>query len=100
MLPHVMAQNIPILFAEFKHKANRYAASVATLFNFCDTTPSTYICPVNTAREKVPMLEHFPSCARLVKLHVDIYKAQSWLSLQEVGKGHKKLLVVLAEKID
>lgn len=62
---------------------------VLPLFNFCAGAWSTYIYCVNMAREKVPMLKHFPSCARLVKLHVEIYKAQSWLSLQEVGKGHK-----------
>lgn len=77
MLPRVMARNIPILFAEFKHKANRCAASVATLFNFCAGARSTYICCVNMAREKVPMHKHFLSCAPLVKLHVEIYKAQS-----------------------
>lgn len=51
-LPHERTQNIPILFAEFKSKANRYAASDATLFNFCAGTWSTYTCRVSMASKK------------------------------------------------
>lgn len=45
-------------------------------------------CQHGKKKKHVPILGTFFFSARLVKLHVSMYKAQSWLSLQEVGKGY------------
>lgn len=61
----------------------RFSTSVLVLHGRLKCVMSTW-----QRKKHVPILGTFFFSARLVKLHVSMYKAQSWLSLQEVGKGY------------